>query len=90
MNDDAVFVSVSRADTVDYRALFEKAKDNPGFYVCLDLDLNDDIIRQIPNIPNVMVTPHIAGGTVESRKRMFLETAKRIVKLITSRTDNTY
>ena len=81
MRDDAVFVSVSRADTVDYRALFEKAKDNPGFYVCLDLDLNDDIIRQIPDIPNVMVTPHIAGGTVESRKRMFRELAEMIVKI---------
>ena len=34
----------------------------------------------MPDQPNVLVTPHIAGGTVETRKRMFLELAEQIVK----------
>ena len=30
---------------------------------------------------NVLLTPHIAGGTVETRKRMFLEIASQVAKL---------
>ena len=81
MRDDAIFISVSRMETVDYKALFEKAKQNRGFYVCLDLDVNVDIIEAIYDTPNIIVTPHIAGGTTETRKRMFLELARQITEV---------
>lgn len=80
MKPDAVFISVSRLDTIDAKALFEKARENRGFYVCLDLDLDPKIIKLIPEQPNVLVTPHIAGGTVETRKRMFRELAEQIAE----------
>jgi phosphoglycerate dehydrogenase-like enzyme len=35
---------------------------------------------------NVIITPHIAGGTIETRKRMFKETAEGIAGLIQNRT----
>lgn len=79
MKPTAVFVSVSRLNTVDAGALFEKARENKGFYVCLDLDVDHDVAMQMPDQPNVLVTPHIAGGTVETRKRMFGEIADKIV-----------
>ena len=79
MKDTAVFISVSRQDTVDVEALIEKSKACPGFYVCLDLDVNKTIVDQMPDLPNVMITPHIAGGTVETRKRMFREVSEQIV-----------
>lgn len=82
MKDNAVFISISRIQTVDYDALFEKAKANPGFYVCLDIDVDDDVVKTMPHLPNVMITPHIAGGTKETRKRMFFEVADNITKLI--------
>ncbi len=78
MKPTAVFISVSRLDTIDAEALFEKARENPGFYVCLDLDVNPQVVKQIPDQPNVLVTPHIAGGTVETRKRMFAEIAQAV------------
>lgn len=81
MKETAVFISVSRLDTVDALALFDRAKEYAGFYVCLDIDLNDDIVHSIPDLPNVMVTPHIAGGTVETRRRMFRELADEIVEI---------
>lgn len=84
MKPTAVFISVSRLDTVDAEALFEKARENKGFYVCLDLDVNPQVVKQIPDQPNVLVTPHIAGGTVETRKRMFRELAEAI-SLLSSR-----
>ena len=80
MKDAAIFISVSRLDTIDTDSLFEKARSHPGFYVCLDLDVNHDVVKKMPIRPNVMVTPHIAGGTVETRKRMFREVANQIVE----------
>ena len=85
MKPTAVFISVSRLDTIDARALFEKARENPGFYVCLDLDVNPQVVKQIPDQPNVLVTPHIAGGTVETRKRMFAEIAQAIANVSSKR-----
>ena len=79
MKNDAVFISVSRVDTVDVTALLCKARKFPSFYLCLDLDVDKNIVEQLSDCDNVMVTPHIAGGTVESRKRMFLELAMSLV-----------
>ncbi len=82
MKPSAVFISVSRLDTVDAEALFARAREDRGFYVCLDLDLDSELVRQTPDQPNVMVTPHIAGGTVETRKRMFTEIARALASVI--------
>ncbi len=82
MKDTAIFISVSRLDTIDYEALFDKARTCPGFYVCLDLDVNQTVIDSMPDQSNVMVTPHIAGGTVETRKRMFREVSEQVAKEI--------
>lgn len=84
MKPDAVFISVSRLQTVNAAALFEKARENRGFYVCLDLDVDPAIVRQMPDQPNVLVTPHIAGGTVETRKRMFTELADKLASMLTA------
>ena len=82
MKDTAVFISVSRVETVDLDALLKKAEANPGFYVCLDIDIQNGISACVPDLPNVTVTPHIAGGTVETRRRMFRELAASISNVI--------
>ena len=82
MKESAIFISVSRLQTIDYDALFFKAEENPNFYVCLDIDVNDNVVRRKPDLFNVLVTPHIAGGTVETRKRMFLELANQIADIV--------
>lgn len=82
MKDTAIFISVSRLNTIDVKALFDKARSYPSFYVCLDLDVNQEVVKKMPILPNVMVTPHIAGGTIETRKRMFREVAEQVVKII--------
>lgn len=82
MKSSAVFISVSRLETVDFKALFEKASMFPSFYVCLDLDQSENVRNKIPELPNVIVTPHIAGGTVETRKRLFAECAQNIVRIV--------
>lgn len=82
MKPTTVFISVSRLETVDAEALFDKARENRGFYVCLDLDVDPAVAARMPDQPNVQVTPHIAGGTVETRKRMFAEIASAIASVI--------
>lgn len=84
MKDNCIFISVSRKSTVDINALFERSKQHSGFYTCLDVDVDEEIVRLVPDIPNVMVTPHIAGGTVETRKRMFSELAVRTAEKMTA------
>ena len=80
MKKDAVFISVSRLDTIDIDSLIHKARENRNFYVCLDVDVDSKISRKIQGMENVLITPHIAGGTVETRKRMFFESARRMVE----------
>ena len=82
MREMAIFISVSRLDTIDVNALFEKAKMYRDFYVCLDLDVSDTVVQNVPDVTNVLVTPHIAGGTIETRKRMFREVAEQVAQLI--------
>ena len=82
MKPSAIFISVSRLDTIDFDAILKKAENNLGFYLCLDLDVNESVVRDMPDRTNVLITPHIAGGTIETRKRMFKEVAEQIVELI--------
>lgn len=82
MKDSAVFISVSRLQTVNYKALLKKASLCPCFYVCLDVDLDSSLQTILPNQANILITPHIAGGTIETRKRMFLELAQELSEII--------
>lgn len=80
MKEDAIFVSISRESVTDIPALLKKAMTNPDFYAILDLDVIPDYV-QSGNGRNIIITPHIAGGTIESRRRMFMETAERVADL---------
>ncbi len=82
MESTAIFISVSRLETIDIEALMQKACDNPSFYLCLDLDVDERVTKIMPDQANVIITPHIAGGTVETRKRMFKEVAAQIASIV--------
>lgn len=79
MKSEAIFVSISRLDTINAQVLIEKSIKYSNFYTCLDIDLDDNMIRLSQGKDNVIITPHIAGGTIETRIRMFQELAKQIV-----------
>ena len=79
MKENTVFISTSRLETVDLFTLIKRAKENRNFYICADLDIEKDIVMQLSDNPNIIITPHIAGGTVESRNRMFYECATNII-----------
>lgn len=81
MKNEAIFVSISRKGVIDIEALKNKAYNNPFFYVFLDVDVDAQIAQYVSECSNFMATPHIAGGTVESRVRMFQEVAQKCVGL---------
>ena len=78
MKDNATLISISREQVIDIPALLKKAENNPNFYAVLDMDVIPEYAGK-NNRRNVVITPHIAGGTIENRKRMFLEVAERII-----------
>lgn len=81
MKDSAIFISISREQVVDLEALLAKAESNPDFYAMLDLDVFPEYTGRV-NHRNVFITPHIAGGTIESRKRMFREVVEQIADYV--------
>ena len=83
MKDNCIVVSVARDKVIDIHALIGKANTNPNFYAILDLDVIPDYIGKNNN-RNIVITPHIAGGTIETRKRMFNEIAQAISQYITT------
>lgn len=82
LKKNAIFVSTSRVDVLDYKALIQRAKHESKFMVGLDVDIDQIHGLWYEEMYNVVVTPHIAGGTTESRKRMFLDLAQHIVNRV--------
>ena len=78
MKKTATFINTARDKIVDMQALLEYADENSTFKVGLDIDTEDykELLNKKRN--NVIVTPHIAGNTVEAVKRMDIELAKNI------------
>ena len=83
MKDDSIFICVSRLSVIDEMALLKKASCNPNFYMILDIDVMPELIQK-NNGRNVIFTPHIAGGTIETRKRMFTELTNYLVNRMNS------
>lgn len=72
LQDDAVFVNVSRGMVVDRKALEEKAAKNDAWF---GLDAHDPepiaVDTPLRDMRNVFLSPHIGGMTVEAQPRFF-------------------
>ena len=70
MKTDATFINAARTEVVDTRALIAHADKHPNFKVGLDICVGEyaDILSKPRH--NVIVTPHIAGLTVESKQKI--------------------
>lgn len=82
MKSNGLFISVSRPESCDNDALLAKAEDNSNFRVCFDYDADKVQGKWNKNSYNILVTPHIAGGTVQSRIRLFDEATKRFMEVL--------
>lgn len=82
LKDNAVFVTTSRTEICDNEALFAKSKSCPSFGLGMDVDAANVMGLWTLDQNNVIVTPHIGGGTVASRIRLFDECSENVVKCI--------
>lgn len=89
MKSEAYLINTARGPVVDEKALLKalKAKKIAGagidVFECepaIDCDLTDNL--ELRAFPNVVLTPHIASGTLEARQDMARVAAKNIVAVL--------
>ncbi|MCX8053212.1 MAG: hydroxyacid dehydrogenase [Armatimonadetes bacterium] len=72
MQDGAVFVNTARGILVDHEALYNELKTG-RIKAALDVTFPEPLPPDHPlrTLPNVILTPHVAGPTVDGRRDMF-------------------
>jgi len=81
MKKTAVLVNVSRGEIVDEQALYGALKGGIIFGAGLDVFKKEPPTTDNPlvGLPNIVVTPHAAGGTIETQDKSSLITAQQLI-----------
>lgn len=71
LRDGALFVNTARARAIDYEALTRELVSG-RIYGALDVFPREPLEPESPlwSLPNVILSPHVAGATVESRRQL--------------------
>jgi len=77
----SILINTARSTLIDEKALLD-AIDNK-IITGAGLDVYDSIIEdQIQNYPQIILTPHVASNTIESREEMEREAIENLIKSI--------
>jgi D-3-phosphoglycerate dehydrogenase / 2-oxoglutarate reductase len=81
MKPDAVLINVSRGGIIDEQALYESLKKGHLFGAGLDVFEVEPPPADYPllSLPNVVATPHAAGGTHDTQERSSLLVAQQVL-----------
>jgi len=84
MKETAVLVNVSRGEIVDEEALYDALKSGRIYGAGLDVFKKEPPTTDNPlvGLPNIVVTPHAAGGTRETQEKSSLITAQQLVHVL--------
>jgi D-3-phosphoglycerate dehydrogenase / 2-oxoglutarate reductase len=86
MKKGACLINASRGDVVDYKAVAEGLRSKHLAGVAADVFPEEPASNDMPFITdlqdfnNVILTPHIAGSTMEAQANIGLEVAEKLVK----------
>ena len=86
MKKGACLINASRGDVVDYKAVAEGLRTNLLSGVAADVfpeepaSNNEPFENDLQGFNNVILTPHIAGSTLEAQANIGLEVAEKLVK----------
>jgi D-3-phosphoglycerate dehydrogenase len=84
MKRTAVLVNTSRGGIIDEAALYEALKNGRIFAAGLDVWEVEPPPKDAPllSLPNVVGTPHAAGGTFDTQERSSLQVAMQVVEVL--------
>jgi glyoxylate reductase len=90
MKDSAILVNTSRGPVVDEKALVKALKENKIRAAALDVfEEEPKLAPGLADLPNVIITPHIASATIETRDAMAELAAKNIIAVLAGETPAT-
>jgi lactate dehydrogenase-like 2-hydroxyacid dehydrogenase len=83
MKKTAVLINASRGPVVDEKALFNALQEKQIWGAGLDVFENEpEIVPGLTKLDNVVVVPHIASATTETRINMGKIAANNIIKVL--------
>ncbi len=83
MKKTSFLINTSRGEVVDEKALIKALKTGKIAGAGLDVfELEPFIPKELKELNNVVLTPHIGSATVEARKKMAIVAAENIVKVL--------
>lgn len=94
MKEGVIFINLSRGFVVDIKALTKFVKMGRIRGTALDVfpdepKSKDELFKlELQNMPNVLLTPHIAGSTMEAQKQIAQFVSAKLIDFIN--TGNTY
>jgi D-3-phosphoglycerate dehydrogenase len=78
---NVIVINCSRGGTIDERSLLNLLKSGKILYAGIDVFEKEPVFnREFTRLKNVILTPHLAGKTFESRERMAVAAAHKIIK----------
>jgi lactate dehydrogenase-like 2-hydroxyacid dehydrogenase len=90
MKKTAVLINASRGPVVDEKALFKALQEKQIWGAGLDVFENEpEIVPSLTKLDNVVVVPHIASATTETRINMGKIAANNIIKVLSGQPPET-
>jgi D-3-phosphoglycerate dehydrogenase len=80
MKDGVFIINDARGGIIDENALLDGLKSGKVAYAGMDVFINEPTPNpELLKMPNVSLTPHVGGSTVEAQNRIGLELADKII-----------
>jgi D-3-phosphoglycerate dehydrogenase len=80
MKDGVFIINDARGGIIDEKALFDGLTSGKVAYAGIDVFINEPTPNpELLKLPNVSLTPHVGGSTVEAQNRIGIELADKII-----------
>ena len=80
LKNNAIILNCARGGIINEKSLISKLKNKKLYYAGIDVFENEPVIRRdFAKLGNVVLTPHLAGKTVESKERISIQLAENII-----------
>jgi D-3-phosphoglycerate dehydrogenase len=81
LKKDAILINCARGGIINEEGLIHLLKKGKFHYAGIDVFLNEpEILDEFRDMNNIIITPHLAGKTKESKERISIQLALSIVK----------